>query len=141
LFGLRFRFMAFNATLNNILVTWWQSVLMVEDTGVLRENHWQTSSHNFVSSTPRLSGFKLTMLVVIGTDCIGSCKSNYHDHDGPYICDIYITNIPISSVLLPLLIGCGSEVCVILGKLTIQYLVINTLLLYLCLLFYLNFHC
>jgi hypothetical protein len=22
--------------------------------------------------------FKLTMLVVIGTDCIGSCKSNYH---------------------------------------------------------------
>ena len=24
------------------------------------------------------AGFKLTMLVVIGTDCIGSCKSNYH---------------------------------------------------------------
>jgi len=23
-------------------------------------------------------GFKLTTLVVIGTDCIGSCKSNYH---------------------------------------------------------------
>ena len=23
-------------------------------------------------------GFKLTKLVVIGTDCIGSCKSNYH---------------------------------------------------------------
>jgi hypothetical protein len=23
-------------------------------------------------------GIKLTMLVVIGTDCIGSCKSNYH---------------------------------------------------------------
>ena len=23
-------------------------------------------------------GFKLTMLVVIGTDCIGSYKSNYH---------------------------------------------------------------
>ena len=24
------------------------------------------------------AGFKLTMLVVLGTDCIGSCKSNYH---------------------------------------------------------------
>jgi hypothetical protein len=24
------------------------------------------------------AGFKLTILVVIGTDCIGSCKSNYH---------------------------------------------------------------
>ena len=23
-------------------------------------------------------GFKLTTLVVMGTDCIGSCKSNYH---------------------------------------------------------------
>jgi hypothetical protein len=25
-----------------------------------------------------LVGFKLTTSVVIGTDCIGSCKSNYH---------------------------------------------------------------
>jgi hypothetical protein len=25
-----------------------------------------------------ISGFELTTLVVIGTDCIGSCKSNYH---------------------------------------------------------------
>jgi hypothetical protein len=23
-------------------------------------------------------GFELTTLVVIGTDCIGNCKSNYH---------------------------------------------------------------
>jgi len=29
-------------------------------------------------------GFKLTALVVIGTDCIGSCKLPYdHDHHGP----------------------------------------------------------
>jgi hypothetical protein len=33
------------------------------------------------------AGFKLTTLVVIGTDCTGNCKSNYHmitdhDHDG-----------------------------------------------------------
>jgi Ni,Fe-hydrogenase I small subunit len=26
--------------------------------------------------------FELITLVVIGTDCIGSCKSNYHDHEG-----------------------------------------------------------
>jgi hypothetical protein len=28
--------------------------------------------------TNKLAGFKLTTLVVIGTDCAGSCKSNYH---------------------------------------------------------------
>ena len=45
-----------------------------EKTRVPRENHrpavsdWQTLSHNFVSSTPRL---ELTALVAIGTDYIG----------------------------------------------------------------------
>jgi hypothetical protein len=39
--------------------------------------HWQTLSHNVVLSTPRLSGFELTTLVVIGTDCIDSHKSNW----------------------------------------------------------------
>ena len=29
------------------------------------------------------AGFELTRLVVIGTDCIGSGKSNYHEYDGP----------------------------------------------------------
>jgi len=47
-----------NATFNNISVTSWQSILLVEETGVSRENlqpiesHWQTWSHNVVSSTP-----------------------------------------------------------------------------------------
>jgi hypothetical protein len=31
----RFRFMVFNATFNNILVILWQSVLLVEENGVL----------------------------------------------------------------------------------------------------------
>jgi hypothetical protein len=50
--------MVYNATFNNISVISWQSVLLVEET---RENHqtvashWQTLSHNVVSSTPRLS--------------------------------------------------------------------------------------
>jgi hypothetical protein len=56
--------MVFNATFNKILVISWWSVLLVEETGVPRENHrpaasqWQTWSHNVVSSTPRLSGIR-----------------------------------------------------------------------------------
>ena len=55
-------FMVFNATLNNISVILWWSVLLVEETRVPRENHWpaashwQTLSHNVISSTPRLNG-------------------------------------------------------------------------------------
>ena len=40
-------------------------------------SHWQTLSHNVVSSTLAREGLELT-LVVISTDCIGSYKSNYH---------------------------------------------------------------
>jgi len=53
-------FMVFNATFNNISVISWWSVLLVEETGGPGENHqpvishWQTFSHNVVSSTPRL---------------------------------------------------------------------------------------
>ena len=61
---LRFRFMVFNATFNKVAVILWQSVLMVDETGVSGENHrpvashWQTLSPNVVSSTPRLSGIR-----------------------------------------------------------------------------------
>jgi hypothetical protein len=50
--------MVFNATYNSISAISWQSVLLVEETGVPGENHqpianhWQTLSHNVVSSTP-----------------------------------------------------------------------------------------
>ena len=57
----------------------------MEDIGGPGENHWpvsshwQTLSHNVVSSTPhQWVGFELKTLVVIATDDIGSCKSNYH---------------------------------------------------------------
>jgi len=40
-------------------------------------SHWQILWHNYLSSTP-WAGFELTALVVIGTDCTCSCKSNYH---------------------------------------------------------------
>ena len=51
--------MVFNTTFNNISVISWRSVLLVEETEVPGENHqhdashWQTLSHNVVSSTPR----------------------------------------------------------------------------------------
>ena len=76
----RVRVMMFNTTFNNITAISWRSVLLVEETGVTRKNywpaasHWQTWSHNVVSSTPRQElDSKLTTLVVIGTDCTGSC--------------------------------------------------------------------
>jgi hypothetical protein len=54
-------------------------------TGVHGENHWLaasqwlTLSYNVVScSPPHWTGFELTTLVVIGTDCTGSCNSNHH---------------------------------------------------------------
>ena len=51
------RVMVFNATFNSISVVSQRSVLLGEETGVTD---------------------KLTTLVVIGTDCTDSCKSNYH---------------------------------------------------------------
>jgi hypothetical protein len=39
------RLMVFNATFNNISVTPWRSVLLVEETGVHGENHRPVTSH------------------------------------------------------------------------------------------------
>ena len=44
-------FIVFNATFNNISVISWQLVLLVEETGGPRENHWQTLLHNVVHIT------------------------------------------------------------------------------------------
>ena len=63
----------FNATFNNISVISWRSVLLVWETAVPRENHrpvashWQTWSHNVVSSTPRLR--------VVRTHNVLSCET------------------------------------------------------------------
>jgi hypothetical protein len=74
--GFRFGFMVFNVTFNIS----WQSVLLVGETGDNQRpvaRHRQTLFHNVVSSTPRHER-NSTTLVVIGTDCIYSCKFNYH---------------------------------------------------------------
>ena len=73
--------MVFNTTFSNISIISWWSILLVEEAGVPRENHWpaashwQTLSHTVVSSTPR---HELTTLMVIGIDCIGTGS---WDHD------------------------------------------------------------
>ena len=61
----RVRVMVFIATSNNISFILWQSVLLVEEIGVPRENHrpaashWQTLSHNVVLSTLCLNGIRI----------------------------------------------------------------------------------
>jgi hypothetical protein len=62
--------MVFNATFNNISAIW-RSVLLVEETGVPGENprpaasHWQTLSHNVVSSTPKEEFFIVSVILVV----------------------------------------------------------------------------
>ena len=76
--------MVFNTLFNNISVISWRSVLLVEESGVPGENHWLVASHwqiyliMLYGVHLSWTGFELTTLVAIGTDCIGSCKSNYH---------------------------------------------------------------
>jgi len=71
--------MVFNTFFNNISVTSWRSVLLVEETWIPRENHWtaasisQYLSQNVVTSKPRHEWDSNS-----GTDYIASCKSNCH---------------------------------------------------------------
>ena len=74
---------------NNISVISWWSVLLVEETGVPGENHRQVTDKLYhimlyLLSTPRTH--------VIGTDCIGSYKSQLpyeHKHNGPLFIDVF----------------------------------------------------
>ena len=73
-----FRFMVFNATFNNISATSWRSVLLVEETRVPKENHRPATLVTDKLDHIMLYQENLTILAVIGTDCTGSCKFNYH---------------------------------------------------------------
>ena len=63
--------MVLNAIFNNISVIFLQSVLLVGEIRVPGENHqpaashWQTFSHNVVSSTPRLSRVSIYLVNVL----------------------------------------------------------------------------
>jgi hypothetical protein len=92
----------FNATFNNISVILWRSFLLLENTRVPGENHRpvashsQTLSHNVVSSTPRhKQGSNSQLKVVIGTDCTGSCKSNYHTITVTTVPHVYMTSTDV----------------------------------------------
>jgi len=72
--------MGFDATFNNISVISWRSVLLVKEIRGPGENQCQVTAklYHIMLYTSPWSRFELTTSVVIGTDCIGSCKSNYH---------------------------------------------------------------
>jgi hypothetical protein len=72
------RVMVFRSTFNNILVISWRSVLLVEETTNLLQVPDKPYHIMLHRAHPTWAEFELTTLVVIGTDCIGSWKSNYH---------------------------------------------------------------
>ena len=59
------------------LVPVWKKICTLRKTPTVAMS-LTTLSQSCIEYTSPWAGFKLTTLVVIGTDCIGSCKSNYH---------------------------------------------------------------
>ena len=79
----KLRVMVFNATFNNISVISWWSVLLVGKPEYTEKpptcRKWLTNFITcYIECTSPWTWFELTTLVVIGTDCTCSCKSNYH---------------------------------------------------------------
>ena len=107
---------------------WWRKLKCPEKSTKAVASHWQTLSHKCcIEYTSPWTGFKLTTLVVIGTDCIGSYKFNYHaimtmwplfieekrrslifirsSRDGPYYVIEYGGRVGVHTINLVLYIG------------------------------------
>ena len=100
--------MMFNATFNNISAISWRSVLLVEETGVLGEkkntdlsqatdkfDHIMLYQVHFV-----WAGFKLTTLVVIGTDYTGKVNRSKNQFGLPYMVPNFVHQIKFKRFLL-----------------------------------------
>ena len=78
--------MVFNVTFNNISAMSWGTVLLVPGRNrstrgippTCRKSLTNFITWRYIEYTSTWTGFETTTLVVIGTYCIGSCKSNYH---------------------------------------------------------------
>ena len=109
--------MVLNTTFNIISAISWRSVFLVKETRVPGETHRPVASHWLTLLGLGLmlyrvhlawAGFELTMLLVIGIDCIGSCKSNYHSittmtapkYAGMYLCQGTLISKPRNSTCL-----------------------------------------
>jgi hypothetical protein len=68
-------------------ITSWRSVLLVEETGVLGENHRPDKLYHIMYRVHLARvGFELAMLVVIGTECIGRQAVEYYmSHNQQYL--------------------------------------------------------
>ena len=69
---------ASNTTFNNNLVISWRKPVCPEKTDDLSQVTDRLYNIMLYRVNLTSAGFTLTTLVVIGTDCTGSCKSNYY---------------------------------------------------------------